>query len=367
MSEPKTEPLLRVRDLKVDFLGDPSVRAVDGVSFDLHAGEILGLAGESGSGKSTLALAILRLLPAPGVITGGSVRFEGTELLDLDDEGLRQRRWRDIALVPQAAMNALNPVLTLEQQFADTIRAHEKTSKAAIRARATEMMRKVDMDPATLRSYPHQLSGGMRQRAIIALALTLNPKLLIMDEPTTALDVVVQRAILGRIKALRDALGFAVLFITHDLPVMLALADRIGVLYSARLCEMADVQTMAHASRHPYTRGLLKAFPSVRGGGEVASIPGSPPSLQNLPTGCRYRPRCPEAGPDCEQTPPLIQLLKLSQTVGERSRSPSDRAGHGVVPQRREGGPGDALPRRRPQVGQHVVACHRVHTQGASA
>jgi peptide/nickel transport system ATP-binding protein len=305
-----SEPLLRVRDLRVDFLlpGKGSVRAVDGISFDLHPGEILGLAGESGSGKSTLALAILRLLPAPGVITGGSVMFDGTELLDLDDEGLRKRRWRDIALVPQAAMNALNPVLTLEQQFADTIRAHETATKAQIKARAAEMMQKVDLDPTYLRSYPHQLSGGMRQRAIIALALTLNPKLLIMDEPTTALDVVVQRAILSRIKSLRDELGFSVLFITHDLPVMLALADRIGVLYSARLCEMADVQTMATSARHPYTRGLLKAFPSLHGGDDVASIPGSPPSLQNVPTGCRYRPRCPEAGPDCEQTPPLIQL-----------------------------------------------------------
>jgi peptide/nickel transport system ATP-binding protein len=303
------EPLLVVDDLSVDFL-TPSgpVRALDRVSFSIHRGEFLGLAGESGSGKSTLVHAIMRTLGPPAVITGGSVRLLGQDLLTLDDTRLRQIRWKQISLVFQSAMDALNPVLTVGAQILDTLLAHDpKTSRKTHLARVRDLLDLVGIDPRRIDSYPHELSGGMRQRVAIALALALSPALLLMDEPTTALDVIVERKILETLEALKTQLGFSILFITHDLPLMLDVTDRLGILYAGRLVELAPTETLAHHPAHPYTRGLLRAFPRLDGPLEpLSGIPGSPPSLASPPSGCRFHPRCPLAIPACALTSPAL-------------------------------------------------------------
>ncbi len=278
-----------MRGLRVDWIGqDGPVRALDDVSFDRSAGEVLGVAGESGSGKSTLAQAILRILPAPAVVTGGAVRFEGRDLLALDEAALREVRWRRISMVFQGAMDALNPVLTVEAQLADTLRAHRAAGRAEVRDRAAALLELVGISPDRLGAFPHQLSGGMRQRVGIALALALEPRLVILDEPTTALDVIVEREILQQLLELRRRLGFAVMFITHDLNRMLQLSDRVAVFYAARLAEIGPAKALRGDPRHPYTRALLSAFPSLHGPrGERAGIPGAPPSLRAPPAGCR--------------------------------------------------------------------------------
>lgn len=304
-----TEPLLSIRDLCVDYITPHGpVRAVDRVSLDLHQGEILGLAGESGSGKSTLAQAIMRILPPPAVIRGGSVRFEGQDLLDLDEEGLRKVRWSRISMVFQSAMDALNPVLQVGAQIADTLCAHTGMSAEQARDRAGELLEQVGIPRTRLTSYAHQLSGGMRQRVGIALALALEPQLVILDEPTTALDVIVEREILQEIRQLQRARGFAVLFITHDLTRMLQFSDRVAVFYAARLAEAGPSAVIASQPRHPYTQGLLRAFPTLHDEPGVvrASIPGSPPSLASAPSGCRFEPRCPHAQEHCRTTGPKL-------------------------------------------------------------
>jgi len=306
------EPLLSVRDLCVDYVTPRGrVRGLDRVSLDVAAGEVLGLAGESGSGKSTLAQALLRILPPPAVITGGAVRFEGRDLLTLDEAGLRAVRWARIAMVFQSAMDALNPVLTVGEQIADTLRAHGRlAARADARAHAGELLARVGLPPSVFDAYAHQLSGGMRQRVGITLALALEPALLILDEPTTALDVIVEREILEEIRALQRRSGFAVLFITHDLARMLQFSDRVAVFYAARLVECGPADALRRAPRHPYTQGLLRAFPAVHGDAvEVASIPGSPPSLEHPPTGCRFHPRCPLAADRCRAEAPPLRTL----------------------------------------------------------
>jgi peptide/nickel transport system ATP-binding protein len=304
------EPLLAVRDLCVEFVGEAGlVRAVDRVSLDVFPGEVLGLAGESGSGKTTLAQAVLRVLPPPAVITGGEVRFEGRDLLRLSEPELREVRWRRISMVFQSAMDALNPVLTVEEQLADTLRAHGNPSRRAARDRAAALLALVGIDPDRLSSYPHQLSGGMRQRVGIALALALEPSLVVLDEPTTALDVIVEREILGQILELRRRLGFSVLLITHDLGRMLQVCDRIAVFYAARLVELAPAAALRAGPLHPYTQGLLRAFPSLRGDEPPAVIPGSPPSLRDPPPGCRFHPRCDRAVALCREAEPRLVAL----------------------------------------------------------
>ncbi|HYG68781.1 MAG TPA: ABC transporter ATP-binding protein, partial [Anaeromyxobacteraceae bacterium] len=253
------EPLLSIRDLCVDYVTPAGpVRAVDRVSLDLGHGEVLGIAGESGCGKSTLAQALLRILPPPAVIAGGEVRFEGRDLLRLSESELRAVRWRRIAMVFQSAMDALNPVLTVGEQLVDTLRSHRASPAREARERAVALLELVGIPPDRLRSFPHQLSGGMRQRVGIALALALDPALVILDEPTTALDVIVERDILHRILELRRRLGFSVLFITHDLARMLEVSDRVAVFYAARLVEVAPASVLRSDARHPYTRGLLR-------------------------------------------------------------------------------------------------------------
>ena len=305
------EPVLSIRDLSVDYVTDDGpVRAIDGVSLDVRRAEILGIAGESGSGKSTLAQTLLRILPPPAVITNGQVIFEGRDILKLDEAELRALRWRRISMVFQSAMDALNPVITVGEQIVDTLLAHDAATPHTARERAADLLELVGMPRDRLDSYAHQLSGGMRQRVGIAMALALEPAVVILDEPTTALDVVVEREILEQICALRDRLGFTVLFITHDLARMLQFADRIAVFYAAEMVEIAPAAELRRAPRHPYTQALMRAFPSVHGDRvEMSSIPGAPPSLRNPPTGCRFHPRCDRAVDLCRERAPELRLL----------------------------------------------------------
>jgi oligopeptide/dipeptide ABC transporter ATP-binding protein len=318
-----TEPVLEIRDFSVVYRtpqGD--VRAVDRVGMALHAGEVVGLVGESGSGKSTLAYGACRLLRAPALITGGTVRYRGRRLaehagpvdvLRMRPEQLRQLRWREIAIVFQSAMNALNPVLSVRDQLTDVMAAHLQLTRAQAHDKAASLLDLVGIPRARLRSYPHELSGGMRQRVMIAMALATDPEVVIMDEPTTALDVVVQRDILTQIVELKEQLGFAILFITHDLSLLLELADRIAVMYAGQLLESASSAEIQREPAHPYTRGLLNSFPSLRGARrELAGIPGSPPDLRNLPAGCPFVPRCPFATAACEQVDMILAPVTTS-------------------------------------------------------
>ena len=310
-------PLLSIRGLSVDYITDRGpVRAVDALDLDLAPGEILGLAGESGSGKTTLAQALLRILPPPAVVSGGTATFEGRDLMSLSESELRQLRWKRISMVFQSAMDALNPVTTIGEQIVDTILAHEPVSEDEARRRAGTLLEGVGIPAGRLGSFAHQLSGGMRQRVGIALALALQPALVILDEPTTALDVIVEREILEQIRGLQRTLGFAVLFITHDLARMLQFSDRVAVFYAARLVEIGPAAVIAGAPRHPYTRGLVHAFPRVHGElGELVSIPGSPPSLERPPAGCRFHPRCPLAADSCRASRPALLTVGAGHQV----------------------------------------------------
>jgi peptide/nickel transport system ATP-binding protein len=288
--------LLELQQLTVAY---GSARAVDGVDLAIHEGEILGLAGESGCGKTTVANAVMQILRPPGLIAGGSILFQGEELVGRSAEELRRFRWRNVSMVFQSAMNALNPVMRVGDQFVDAMRAHERIDRGRALAQAAELLDLVGIDRSRLRSYPHELSGGMRQRVIIAIALALKPELIIMDEPTTALDVVVQREILQQVEALKRDFGFAVLFITHDLSVLLEFADRIAIMYAGEIVESAPAERLATNPEHPYTQGLLGSFPPLTGPmTRLAGIPGAPPDLRNPPSGCRFHPRCPHCTRD---------------------------------------------------------------------
>ncbi|WNG52914.1 ABC transporter ATP-binding protein [Archangium minus] len=300
-----------MRDLRVEYLTPTGpVCAVDGVSFDIGRGEVLGLAGESGSGKSTVAQALLRILRPPAIITGGQVLFEGEDILAMSEARLRELRWRKVSLVFQSAMNSLNPILTIGDQIIDAIEAHHPVKRSEAVDRAVYLLKLVGIDSSRLTSYPHQLSGGMRQRVVIAIALALEPPLMLMDEPTTALDVVVQKEILHQVSELKNKLGFSILFITHDLSLILEFSTRIAVLYAGKLMEMAPSQELFHAPRQPYTKGLLGSVPSVRGPRKkLVGIPGSPPDMRKLPTGCRFNPRCPSATDRCRVDVPELRVL----------------------------------------------------------
>lgn len=274
-------PLLEVDNLSVEYVTKArTVRAVDRVSFSIAEREVFGLAGESGCGKSTIANAILRLLRDPAVIAGGAIRFAGIDVLSLTADELRELRWRRVAMVFQSAMNSLNPVMTIGDQIVDIFTTHERMPKRAARVRAGELLDLVGIPRDRLRAYPHQLSGGMRQRVVIAMATALRPPLLIMDEPTTALDVVVQQEIMAQIKDLQQALGFAILFITHDMSLMVELSDRMAVMYAGRFVETAPAREIFMRPSHPYTRALMNAFPPMSG-------PRTP--LRGLGEGVRFR------------------------------------------------------------------------------
>jgi peptide/nickel transport system ATP-binding protein len=291
MSAVATKTLVELRGLTVDY---GRVRAVDGVDLEIRTGEVVGLAGESGCGKSTVANTVMQILRPPARLVSGSVLFKGDDLVGKSAEELRRYRWRNVAMVFQSAMNALNPVMRVGDQFVDAMKAHERIDRKRALLRAGELLETVGIDPRRLRAYPHELSGGMRQRVIIAIALSLNPELLILDEPTTALDVVVQREILQQIDALKRDFGFATLFITHDLSLLVEFADRIAIMYAGEIVELADAETIHEEPRHPYTRGLMDSFPPLTGPRtRLIGIPGSPPNLADPPSGCRFHPRCP--------------------------------------------------------------------------
>jgi peptide/nickel transport system ATP-binding protein len=375
-----TNMLLEVKNLNVDYLAsNGTVHAVTDVSFTLRRGEILGLAGESGSGKSTLAYAITRLLRHPAVITGGEILYypqgvinraptrvaftrlpkngrrderkngknedainrppmEGErqplDLLQLSQAQLRDIRWNDLAIVFQSAMNALNPVLTVGAQIMDVLRRHRPDMGSdARKRRAIELLQLVGIAPDRLRSYPHELSGGMRQRAIIAIALALSPEILIMDEPTTALDVVVQREILNEIIRLREKLDFSVIFITHDLSLLLELADNVAIMYAGRIVEKASCRDLYLHPRHPYSYGLLNSFPALQGPRrKMSGIPGSPPDLRAVPPGCAFHPRCPFAFDACRTVFPLLQpVVGAGAAEGEEEAIVAARSGQLVA------------------------------------
>jgi peptide/nickel transport system ATP-binding protein len=306
-SETANETLLELRQLAVAY---GSLRAVDGIDLRIAPGEIVGLAGESGCGKSTVANAIMHILRPPARVVGGSILFRGEDLAALSTEELRKFRWRNVSMVFQSAMNALNPVTRVGPQFVDMMRAHEHISKRQAIAQAGELLELVGIDRRRLSAYPHELSGGMRQRVIIAMALALRPELVIMDEPTTALDVVVQREIMQQVRDLQRELGFAFLFITHDLSLLFEFAHRIAIMYAGEIVEEAPADRMHVDARHPYTLGLMRSFPSLTGPIErMTGIPGAPPDIAALPEGCRFHPRCPHCTGESKR------LFELQTTV----------------------------------------------------
>ncbi len=337
-----SKTLLEVKHLSVDYLASSGVvHAVTDVSFTLERGEILGLAGESGCGKSTLAYAIARLLRPPALITEGEVLYhprvrtdetgaprvstvsmpgkgplarpgeteETIDIMTMSSSELRAFRWTELAIVFQSAMNALNPVMKIGTQIMDVLQAHRpEMGPDARKQRALELLKVVGIAPDRINSYPHELSGGMRQRAIIAIALALSPEIIIMDEPTTALDVVMQREILIEIMRLREEFDFSVIFITHDLSLLLELADKIAIMYAGRIVEQGTSFDLYEHPRHPYSYGLLHSFPTIRGPRRnVTGIPGSPPDLRAVPKGCAFHPRCPFAFAPCSSILPTLE------------------------------------------------------------
>ena len=303
-----TQPILHVRDLRVEYATpNGPAQAVSGVSFDLAEGEFLAIVGESGCGKSTLLFAIAQLLTYPASTVGGSVVFDGVDLSSLSPKELRQQRWRDISVVMQSAMNALNPTLSIGAQLADACRAHTEWDDKRIAERSSEVLAMVSIDAMHLKSYPFQLSGGMRQRAMIAMALLLEPKLVIMDEPTSALDVVAQRSLMSQVETLRHKLGFSVLFVTHDMSVVSHFSDRLAVMYAGEVVELDTTRAVFDQPQHPYSQGLMDAFPSLLGAPRaLTGIAGTPPSLVNPPPGCRFAPRCPHVMDVCRCNHPEL-------------------------------------------------------------
>jgi len=311
----KAEPLLEIRHLDVDYLtlrGD--LRAVDDVSLTLHRGEILGLAGESGSGKSTLITALLRLQRPPAVTAGGQVllhRSDGRDPIDLvsmTDKQLRELRWTRLSIVMQSAMDALNPVKRLGVQFVDVLRSHNGSmTKRNALERAAELLEMAGIPRDRLMSYPHEMSGGMRQRSLIALALACQPDVVVMDEPTTAVDVVMQRSILSKVLQLQRELGFAVIFVTHDLSLLLELADRVAIMYAGQIVELGPARRIYSDPQHPYSKALRDSFPPLYAPlQEMRGLPGTPPDLRHMPPGCRFAPRCPIVTEACSRKEPEL-------------------------------------------------------------
>ncbi|WP_114856188.1 ABC transporter ATP-binding protein [Brachybacterium sp. YJGR34] len=327
---PAEAPVLSVRDLQVAYRTGKHtrVRALRGVSFDLYPGSSLALVGESGSGKTTLGLALLRLLPTLGEITGGTIGYTGDdgrtrEVTAMSSAQLRRWRWSEAAMVFQGAQNAFNPVLTIGQQMAETLRDHSRAriSRKEILERSAEALRSVRLEPQrVLGSYPHELSGGMKQRALIATGLLLRPRLLVLDEPTTALDILTQRTVIDLLAELREEYGFAMIFISHDLALAAELADRVVTMYAGKVIETGTTQDIFTAPKHPYTSKLINAVPPVSGDlPELASIPGAPPSLATLPPGCAFAPRCELATDECRAAEP--ELITLTERPADMTHA----------------------------------------------
>jgi peptide/nickel transport system ATP-binding protein len=308
-------PILVVEDLDV-FYDTPAgpAKACNGVSFSLLPGERLGLIGESGSGKTTMATALLRLTRAPGRIAGGRVVLDGRNILEMTPRELRETRLRDISLIPQGAMSSLNPVMKLEDQMVDAIVAHApRMIRAAVDTRVDELLSRVGLDPSVKQRYPHQLSGGMKQRAVMAIATSMQPKVIVADEPTSALDVVVQRQVMQTLGRLQDGLGAAVVLIGHDMGLVAQFANTVGVMYAGRLVEIGPVAQIIDAPRHPYTRLLIDSLPGIDVKRNLTGIPGLPPPLVDLPPGCSFNPRCPYAFDRCIRERPLLQEVAPRQ------------------------------------------------------
>jgi len=329
------EPLLQIDNLRTYFhTEDGPARAVDGISFSLNRGETLGLVGESGCGKSVTALSMMRLIPEPpGEILSGTIRFEGRDLLTLSDDEIRRVRGNDIAMIFQEPMTSLNPVFTCGYQIDEAVMLHQNVDRAEARERTVEMLQKVGIpDPAQrANEYPHQLSGGMRQRVMIAMALSCGPDLLIADEPTTALDVTIQAQILDLLESLQEDAGLAVLMITHDLGVIAEVADRVAVMYAGKIVESGDLISIFDSPGHPYTQGLMASVPKLTEQKERLSvIPGTVPDATRFPDGCRFCPRCSRAEDVCrEQEPPLLEI--------------DGRHGHAVACWFADGYPGETI------------------------
>jgi peptide/nickel transport system ATP-binding protein len=307
--------ILEVRDLSVNYLGSggTALNAVEGLSFFVDKGRCIGLVGESGCGKTTVMLSLLRLLPEAGRIVGGEIVFEGQDLLSISEREMRNYRWHGISMVFQGAMNALNPVRTVESQIVEALLLHEIcSSNGAARKRVGELLELVGIPSKRGRQYPHQYSGGMRQRAVIAMALACNPKVLIADEPTTALDVMIQAQIIELLENLRRELDLTMIVVTHDLGVVAEMCDDVVVMYAGMVAEFASSDTIFNNPAHPYTQRLLKAFPDIlEPGSELASIPGVPPRLDALPSGCRFQPRCTlgaEESVCIQERPELLEI-----------------------------------------------------------
>jgi oligopeptide/dipeptide ABC transporter ATP-binding protein len=312
------QPLLDVKNLKTQFFTRVGVvKAVEDVSFHLDEGETLGLVGESGCGKSVTSLSIMRLIDPPGKIVGGEINFQGDDVLDMTQDDLTKLRGGKIAMIFQDPMTSLNPVLPIGYQIAETVKVHLKLDDRAAMNRATEMLDRVRIPDARrrLNSYPHEFSGGMRQRVMIAMALSCNPQLLIADEPTTALDVTIQAQVLDLMKGLANEFGTATLLVTHDLGVVAGTCDRVHVMYAGRIVETAPTRTLFATPAHPYTQALLQAVPRPNDprGKRLAAIGGQPPNLVNLPPGCPFAPRCRKAQPRCRQELPLLESVGPNQ------------------------------------------------------
>ncbi len=313
----QNDVVLSVRDLSISYMAHRGrVQAVNRVSFDLHKGETLALTGESGCGKTTLNLGIIGLLPKTGRIDQGQILYtrRGGHAMDVrrqSEAQMRQFRWAECAMVFQAALNSLNPVLPIREMVYDTARAHGQRDRRKVRERALELFRKVRLDPLRVfNAYPHELSGGMRQRVLLALGVLLNPQVVILDEPTTAVDILTQRTILEVLKALRDEMDFSIIFISHDLSIAAEMADTVATMYAGEIVEIGPVNEIFYRPRHAYTLGLLEAVPQLSTGAEeLRSIPGSPPDLIEPPLGCKFHPRCPFATRRCrEEAPPLVDV-----------------------------------------------------------
>ena len=303
------ESLLSIRDLSIAYeIGTIDVIAVSEARFEVPQGAIVGLVGESGCGKTTMARALTRVIADNARITGGEMRFDGQDLATLSERRMNALRWRDISFIPQSAMNSLDPVYRVEYQIIEVLRDRGGMSKAAAKARAVELFEMVGIDPGRLRDFPHQYSGGMRQRAAIALALALKPKLVVADEPVTALDVVIQRQILDRLRGLQRELGLSMIMVTHDISVVAYVCDRTVVMYAGKVVENCDTDTLLNKPLHPYTMGLKNAFPDLESAGSdtLTPIAGSPPGLAFPPPGCRFAARCPFAADLCRTTDPAL-------------------------------------------------------------
>jgi peptide/nickel transport system ATP-binding protein len=311
------EPVLTVNNLQVSYYTDAGrARALDGVSLKLQAGEKLGLVGESGSGKSTMALAMMRMIKPPGRIEGGQVIVGGTDLTALSDEEILKARLNKIAYIPQGAMNSLNPVMRVGAQMADAVKAHDKgLSSEAITEIGMNALASVDLDHSVYRMYPHELSGGMKQRVCIAIGILLKPQVIIADEPTSALDVVTQRQVMETIDRVQAEIGAAVILIGHDMGLMAQFVDKVAVLYTGRLMELSAVRKMFEDPKHPYAQALISSLPSLDNKGVFQGIPGLAPALLRLPTGCTFHPRCPHVRDECITIRPNLETMADGRMV----------------------------------------------------